>query len=82
MNGRSRFRMKLAPRTIRRPSKRVILDLDGQLADDLETYQALFREVHGNDIELSTLAEEIVRQFLASDEGLDLWRGSARNHAS
>lgn len=59
--------IKLRVQTTELPERKVRLRLPGHLGAELEAYRELYTRVHGHEIELTTLIEGILEQFLASD---------------
>jgi hypothetical protein len=59
--------IKLRPQEADLPERKVRLRLPGRLAADLDHYCELYAQVHGHEIELPSLIEGILEQFLASD---------------
>ena len=59
--------IKLRAQTAELPERKVRLRLPGQLGAELDEYRDLYAQVHGHEIELPTLIEGILEQFLASD---------------
>jgi len=49
------------------PRRHVRVNIRGRLAHDIEAYARLYHEAHGQEIELGSLVETIVEQFLESD---------------
>jgi len=59
--------IKLREKKRELPRRHVRLNIRGRLAHDIEAYAKLYLEAHGQEIELGSLVETIVEQFLESD---------------
>ena len=59
--------IKLRPQEADLPERKVRLRLPGRLGADLDHYCEIYAQVHGQEIELPSLIEGILEQFLASD---------------
>ena len=59
--------IKLRPQEADLPERKIRLRLPGRLGADLDDYRELYAQAHGQEIELLSLIEGILEQFLASD---------------
>jgi len=70
--------IKLRPQEADLPERKVRLRLPGRLGADLDHYCELYAQVHGQEIELPSLIEGILEQFLASDRAFQRKRRGGR----
>ena len=71
--------IKLRPQETDLPDRKIRLRLPGRLGADLDDYCELYAQVHGQEIELLSLIEGILEQFLASDRAFQrARRGNTR----
>jgi hypothetical protein len=68
--------IKLRPRDPDLPERKVRLRLPGRLGADLDAYRAAYARTHGREIDLPSLIEGILEQFLATDRGFQRRRPS------
>jgi hypothetical protein len=66
--------IKLRPQDPNLPARAVRVRLAGRLAADLDAYREVYAQEHGRPIELPTMIEGILEQFLATDRGFRRWR--------
>jgi hypothetical protein len=59
--------IKLRPQEADLPERKIRLRIPGRLGADLDHYCELYAKVHGHEIEVPSLIEGILEQFLASD---------------
>lgn len=74
--------IKLRPRDPELPQRKVRLRLPGRLGADLDAYREVYARTHGREIDLPTLIEGILEQFLASDRGFQRRLSSQRATAA
>jgi hypothetical protein len=70
--------IRLRPQEADRPERRIRLRLPGRLGADLDHYCELYAQVRGHEIELPSLIEGILEQFLASDRAFQRKRREGR----
>lgn len=70
--------MKLKPRIEPEPPKEIRFRLDADTHRELELYGHLYAQEYGEAIDTSTLASEILRQFLDGDRGFRTWKRRRR----
>lgn len=60
--------------------RRLTVQLDADLAADLDLYAAAYEEAYGDRPELETLVPHILRRFIETDRSFKKWK-SAKAHA-
>ena len=59
--------MRLGKVTSNDPMKREALSLHQSTVDQLQAYRAHYRSVHGDEISMSQMVEEMVKRFMRDD---------------
>lgn len=60
--------MKLPKVTKNDPIERLAVGIHKSVNDDLKSYQAFYKSVHGEEIQMGMLVEEVLKRFMAEDK--------------
>lgn len=66
--------MRLRPRIEPEPPRELKFRVPAETHDELELYGQLYAEEYGHEIDVPTLAAEILQQFLAADRSFRVFK--------
>lgn len=69
--------MKLPKVTKNDPIERLAVGIHKSVNDDVKAYQDFYKSVHGDEIQLGMLVEEMLKRFMAEDKDFQKFKTPA-----
>ncbi len=69
--------MKLPKVTKNDPVERLAVGIHKSVNDELKAYQSFYKSVHGEEIQMGMLVEEMLKRFMAEDRNFQKSKSAA-----